>query len=238
MTKRIAVVFAAAALFSSGAARAQAHRTPGATPPPAQEQEQPTPKIPTVGKRPAPAPQQQPGQQPTQATPQQGQLTEEQRQMLGTIRDRNAILKSMGDLARQRGQSNEVRAYGQRLWDENSRVESELSQILAERGANVEGLPRRNEELGSNHERYVRLQGLPPDQFDREFAVALKDLGRQYEADLKRMRDQTPGSDARLKSWLDQTENVAEDYRLAAQQLVDSQDAQRQGRRPAPLTGR
>lgn len=238
MTRRIAVVFAAAALLSSGVARAQAHRQPGTTPPPAppsSEGPQPTaPSRPT----PRPAPQPQPGAQATAQAPQAGQLTEEQRSMLGTLHGRMEILNSMGELAQQRGQSPEVRQFGQRLMEQNARTRSEIAQLAAERGANVESLTQATDELSANHARYVRLQGLPPEQFDREFAVALKDLGRQYEADLKRMRDTTPGKDARLKSWLDQTEDVAEDYRLRAQQLVDAQNAQRQARTPATSTGR
>jgi putative membrane protein len=248
MTRRIAVVLAAAALFTGGVARAQSHRQPGQTPPPASEGERRRPNIPWVGgdrpatqPAPAPAPQQQPPAQPgtAQATQGgQGQWTQEQLQMLGVLKGRNAILNSMALLASQRGQSNEVKSYGQKLAQQAAQVDAELSGLLQERGGNANALPQPTEELRSNHDRATRLQSVQADQFDREFAQAVRDLGRQYEADLKRMRDTTPGKDARLKSWLDQTENVAEDYRLGAQQLIDRQNAQRQARTPPSSTGR
>jgi putative membrane protein len=249
MTRRIAVVLAAAALFTSGVARAQSHRQPGQTTPPASEGERRRPNIPWVGgdrpatqPAPAPAPQQQPPAQPGTAQTTQNtsgqQLNDEQRRMLGTLHARNNILIASGRDAAARGQSNEVRQFGQRLQQEHTRIQGELAQLASERGVEVGNLPQASDELQANHQRLTRLQSVPNEQYDREFATALRDLGRQYEADLKRMRDATPGKDARLKSWLDQIENVAEADRLAAQQLIDGMNAQRQARTPPSSTGR
>jgi hypothetical protein len=56
-------------------------------------------------------------------------------------------------------------------------------------------------------------------------------------AELKRLRDRTPGSDAELKGWLDEmevlmekTRNEARDVRQAVRQ--EQQQQQRQGRKP------
>lgn len=203
-------MLAAGALLAGASASAQAPR-------------------PQPGPRPAPAPAQ--AQAPAAATGQAGQLTEDARRSLAAIHLRNTFELEAGQVAQQRGQSQAVKDLGRRLANEAQNVDANLVALVKERGASVDSLPFPNEERAGHTQMMARLRELQGDQFDQEFVKAAIQVEQRYEQDLKQMRDRTPGQDARLKKWLDDTENVAEAHLAAARDAKRAVDSQRAARR-------
>lgn len=179
-----------------------------------------------------PAPRRPAARPPATAAGAQGQLTEEARRSLARIHLRNAFEVDAGQLAQQRGQSQEVKDLGRRLEQEARRVDGELAALLSERGADANALQLPEEERSTHNQMMARLRELQGEQFDRELVQSTVQVEQRYVQDLKDMRDRTPGEDARLKTWLDNTENVAEAHLASARDAKRAIDAQRAARRP------
>lgn len=182
---------------------------------------------PQPGPRPAPTP--APATAP--AAGQAGQLSEDARRSLATIHLRNTFELEAGQVAQERGQSQAVKDLGRRLQQEAQQVDAGLVAIVQERGGVVDQLPFPNEERTAHQQMMARLRELQGEQFDQELVKAVTEVEQRYEQDLKQMRDRTPGQDARLKRWLDDTENVAEAHLAAARDAKRALDAQRAARR-------
>lgn len=181
--------------------------------------------------RPAPA---HPAAQPSAATAAaQGTLTDDARRSLARIHLRNAFEVEAGQLAQQHGQSAEVKELGRKLEQEARRVDGELAGLARERGADANALPLPEEERSAHGQMMTRLRELQGEQFDRELVRSTIEIEQRYVQDLKDMRDRTPGSDARVKKWLDDTENVAEAHLASARDAKRGLDGQRAARRPA-----
>ena len=155
---------------------------------------------------------------------------------IAKVHDINARLIHVGKLGAERGTTSNVKQYGQRLVDEHQRLDRELTEIAQKRGVAL----RPAEELAAQPEHLTPWQpviaksGL---EFDRAYIDMLVTERENRVPELKQLRDQTPGSDAELKKWLDEmevlmekTRNEARDVRLAVRQA--QQEQQRQGRTP------
>lgn len=209
-------LLAAAVLLGGASATAQAPRRS-----PPQSQSRPAP-APPAAQAPAPA-----------VAGQAGQLTEDARRSLARIHLRNAFEVEAGQLAQQRGQAPSVKDLGRKLEQEARRVDGELAGLVRERGADANALTLPEEERSSHGQMMTRLRELQGEQFDRELVRAAIETEQRYVQDLKDMRDRTPGQDARLKRWLDDTENVAEAHLASARDAKRDLDGQRAARRPA-----
>lgn len=206
-------MLAAGALLAGASANAQVPRPqPGPRPAPA----------------PAPAPQ---AQAPAQAAGQGGQLTEDARRSLARIHLRNTFELEAGQVAQERGQSQAVKDLGKRLQQDAQNVDANLVSLVQQRGGVVDQLPFPNEERSGHTQMMARLRELQGEQFDQELVKATIQVEQRYEQDLKQMRDRTPGQDAQLKKWLDDTENVAEAHLAAARDAKRAVDSQRAARR-------
>lgn len=161
------------------------------------------------------------------------QLTEDARRSLARIHLRNAFEVEAGQLAQQLGQSQHVKDLGRRLEQEARRVDGELVGLVSERGIDVAALPLPEEERTAHRQMMARLRELQGEPFDRELVRSTIEIEQRYVQDLKDMRDRTPGEDARLKKWLDDTENVAEAHLASARDAKRGLDGQRAARRPA-----
>lgn len=152
------------------------------------------------------------------------------------IHNINAKMIQIGKLAADRGTTPEVKQYGQKVASEHQRLDSELSQIAQKRGIQL----RPAEQITSEQGHVASLQPVMSKsgiEFDRAIIDALVTERENRVPELKRLRDQTPGSDAELKGWVDKMEvsmekmrNEARDVRQAVRQ--DQQQQQRQGRKP------
>ncbi|ACL64284.1 conserved hypothetical protein [Anaeromyxobacter dehalogenans 2CP-1] len=169
---------------------------------------------------------------PGQPAAGQPALTEDARNTLATLHLRNAFEVDAGQLAQQQGGSQPVKDFGRTLEQDARRVDGELASLVRERGQDVATLPLPEHERAGHQQMMDRLRAVQGDAFDRELVRAAIDVEQRYVQDLKTMRNRTPGQDARLKKWLDDTENVAEAHLAAARALKRSQDGQRAARRP------
>lgn len=194
-----------------------------------------TPSIPRPVPRQPPAT--QPGTPPAATAPGQpaaGQpaLTEDARSTLATLHLRSAFEVEAGQLAQQQGSAQAVKDFGRTLEQDARRVDGELAALVRERGQDVATLALPEHERTGHQQMMDRLRATQGDMFDRELVRAAIDVEQRYVQDLKAMRDRTPGEDARLKKWLDDTENLAEAHLAAARALKRTQDSQPAARRP------
>jgi putative membrane protein len=181
--------------------------------------------------RPAPG---RPAAQPPEASSaaQATQLTDDARRSLARIHLRNAFEVEAGQLAQQQGQSQQVKDLGRKLEQEARRVDGELATLVQERGTQANALPLPEEERSAHGQMMGRLRELKGEQFDREFVRDTIQIEQRYVQDLKDMRNRTPGHDARLKKWLDDSENVAESHLASARDAKRAVDNERAARRP------
>jgi predicted outer membrane protein len=221
------MISAAAVLGAAGYAHAQtAPREGGWREPPSRPgATQPAPAPAPPAKQPGAAAQQAPGSEAAV------QLTERQRQMLGTLHLRDALLVDAGLLAAEKGESPEVKRLGNDLVTSARALDEQLRILVAARGDISSALPLPEEERAPMQQTLQRLRGLSGAEFDREFVLATREVQQKYVEDLKRMRDETPGKNAELKTWLDAAENVAETQLTSTRQVKQALDAQRAAKR-------
>ena len=124
-----------------------------------------------------------------------------------------------------------MKELGRRLQEDARNVDTGLVALVQERGGVVDQLPFPNEERTGHNQMMTRLRELQGEQFDQEFVKSAIQVEQRYEEYLKAMRDRTPGQDARLKKWLDDTENTAEAHLAAARDAKKAVDTQRAARR-------
>jgi putative membrane protein len=90
------------------------------------------------------------------------------------------------------------------------RLDDDLAKLAKERGLDLGKVGQAD--TAAKDVVLARLRGESGDQFDTDF---VREMSQDLEADVastKQMRDSTPGSDARVKKWLDDAENVMEDH--------------------------
>jgi putative membrane protein len=223
MLRRLVTVLAALALAPAGAiAQGAANRPvpPGAQPP----------KTPPATTQPAPAAQQAPAGQP-QGTAQS--LTEDMKRMLNELHHRNVGESEAAKIATQQASSPEIKALAQKIWNDRAQMSKELEALAKQRGLPAFSAASSGEAQASSQV-LARLKGLHGADFDRAYVQEVIRDHEQDEATLKKMRDQTPGKDAELKSTLDRLENVVEEDLTATRNAKKNLDAQRQARKPGP----
>jgi putative membrane protein len=152
------------------------------------------------------------------------------------VHDTNAKMIHVGKLGAERGTTTNVKEYGERIATEHERLDRELAQIAQKRSIPLQ--PAEQLAAAQDHvaawQPVIAKTGL---EFDRAYMDILVPERETRVAELKRLRDRTPGSDAELKGWLDEmevlmekTRNEARDVRQAVRQ--EQQQQQRQGRKP------
>jgi putative membrane protein len=148
----------------------------------------------------------------------------------------NGVMMTVGKMAAERGTTSNVKQYGERIASEHQRLDSELTQIAQRRGIQLRSAEQITQELNQSNF-LAPLAGKSGIEFDRAVMDLLVSERESRVPQLKQLRDRTPGRDAELKKWLDETEvlmektrNEARDVRQAVRQ--EQQKQQRQGRKP------
>jgi putative membrane protein len=95
---------------------------------------------------------------------------------------------------------------------------AQLAAALQQRGVNPTTLPQ-PADLKQIEDESRQVAARSGDDFDRGFISLVRDHGERIVDALKMAREATPGSDASLKKFLDDAENVEEDTLTAARQL-------------------
>lgn len=147
----------------------------------------------------------------------------------------NLQLIDAGQLAQQRGSSQNVKDFGKRIVDEHQGLENQLTQMAQRRGIQLQ--PKDQVLAQPAHAGAMNnLRKLSGPQFDQA-AMDLFVTERTARVDeLKHLRDQIPGRDAELKKWLSDMEVAMEHTRNEArnvrQAVRETAQQQRQGRKP------
>jgi putative membrane protein len=118
----------------------------------------------------------------------------------------------LGRLAAERGQSDAVKQFGQRMVSDHTKANDELKRLADQKGVT---LPT---QLDKTHARTRdRLAKLDAAAFDREF---VKDMVRDHKKDVSAFqRESQKAKDPDLKSWAGQTLPTLQDHLKAAQDL-------------------
>jgi putative membrane protein len=173
--------------------------------------------------KPQPPPGQPPASQPTpqgpaQATPQpaaSGSWDPKAKERFDQIHVLNDTEVHVGQVAQQRAQAPQVKALANRFVAEHQAIEGQMAALAKSRGLAISAGP---DEEKARKQAIDALPGAAGPDFDRAYVLRETQAHEKIEDQLKALREATPGSDAQLKKWLDDTENTAEAHLDAARQ--------------------
>jgi len=118
----------------------------------------------------------------------------------------------LGELAKEKGSSQAVKDFGQRMVTDHSKANEELKQIISNKGAAlpVESTHKETSEM----ERFQKLSGR---DFDKEYA---QHMVKDHKKDLKEFEDAAKDvTDPELKAFAQKTANVIREHLRMAQEL-------------------
>lgn len=146
----------------------------------------------------------------TEMTP--GSLNSTDRSFATKAAQGNMTEAEMGNLAKQRGSTQQVKDYGKMLVDDHTKANNDLKQIVAK-----QGLTLPTDVTAAQRREIDRLSKLSGTQFDREFAkVSVKD----HRDDIKEFQTEIDhGQNEALKSYASNTMPVLQKHLNAAQNL-------------------
>ncbi|HZT57214.1 MAG TPA: DUF4142 domain-containing protein [Pyrinomonadaceae bacterium] len=128
----------------------------------------------------------------------------------------------LGQMAAQKGASDEVRQFGQRMVDDHSKANQDLTQVASGKGWT---LPTA---LDAKHQADVtKLSGLSGDQFDKAYVdMMLKDHKKDV-GDFQ--KESNSGADADIKSFATRTLPTLQDHLQMIQRIHDKQALRKSG---------
>lgn len=104
----------------------------------------------------------------------------------------------LGQLAAQKGNRPEVKAFGQQMVDDHSKANDQLKSV-----AQAENITLPTTMNAKDQAEYNKLQGLSGDAFDREY---VKDMVKDHEMDVKDFQKEADkGADPQIKNFASQT---------------------------------
>lgn len=121
----------------------------------------------------------------------------------------------LGKLAQEKGSSDAVKQYGQRLVDDHSKANDELKRVASEANMTVP------DSTDSKHQAQIdKLSKLSGAQFDQAF---IKDQVRDHEEDVRRFQAEAQsGSNAQVKSFASSTLPALQEHLTMAKELKKS----------------
>lgn len=148
-----------------------------------------------------------------QQQPEQGQQPQQLggRQFLTQAIQGDLAEIALGELAQQKGQSDEVREYGQKLVQDHSRSLAEAQQLAEAEGIEVPEEP--SPEAQQMHQQLMQLSG---EEFDREFA---RHMVEDHEKAIGLFETQTQGSDTDTAEYAEETLPVLEEHLQIAESI-------------------
>jgi putative membrane protein len=118
----------------------------------------------------------------------------------------------LGKLAAEKGSSDAVKQFGQRLADDHSKAATELKQLAEQKGMTLpSNLDAKHKQL---RDRLAKLSGA---EFDRAYVSEMVKDHKKDVADFK--REASAAKDGDLKNWAGKTLPTLEDHLKQAQQL-------------------
>jgi putative membrane protein len=110
----------------------------------------------------------------------------------------------LGRLAQEKGASDTVKQFGQRMVDDHGNANKELMELAQNKGVKLEDKTTKHDRL---RDRLAKLQG---QEFDREYVKAMVKDHKQDVAEFRRMH--SGAVDPNLKAWVDKTLPTLEDH--------------------------
>jgi putative membrane protein len=121
----------------------------------------------------------------------------------------------LGKLAQEKGSSDAVKQYGQRLVDDHSKANDELKRVASEANMTVP------DSIDSKHQAHIdKLSKLSGPQFDQAF---IKDQIRDHEEDVRKFQAEAQsGSNANVKNFASSTLPTLQEHLSMAKELKKS----------------
>jgi len=119
----------------------------------------------------------------------------------------------LGRLASERGGSDAVKQFGQRMVNDHGKANEELAQLAQQKGVTLPS------DLDATHKKlYDRLSKLSGAKFDAAYA---REMVRDHDKDVKEFeREAQRAKDADVKAWVSKTLPTLKEHQQAARQLV------------------
>jgi putative membrane protein len=120
----------------------------------------------------------------------------------------------LGQLAAERGGSDAVKQFGQRMVSDHGKANDELAQLAQQKGVTVGDADSSHKKM---HDRLAKLSGA---QFDREY---MREMTRDHDKDVKEFqRAAKSAKDPDVKAWAAKTLPVLQEHQQQAKQLAAS----------------
>jgi putative membrane protein len=128
----------------------------------------------------------------------------------------------LGQLAAQKGASDEVRQFGQRMVDDHTKANQDLMQVASGKGWT---LPT---SLDAKHQADVtKLSGLSGDKFDKEYVKMMLDDHKKDVGEFQ--KESTSGADSDIKSFATRTLPTLQDHLQMIQRIHDKEALRKSG---------
>jgi putative membrane protein len=128
----------------------------------------------------------------------------------------------LGRLAAQKGASDEVRQFGQRMVDDHSKANQDLTQVASAKGLTLPSA------LDAKHQADVqKLSALSGDKFDREYVGMMVKDHRKDVAEFQ--KESTGGADADIKSFAARTLPVIQEHLQMIERIRDKMMLRKSG---------
>jgi putative membrane protein len=128
----------------------------------------------------------------------------------------------LGQLAAQKGASDEVRQFGQRMVDDHTKANQDLMQVASGKGWT---LPTSLD--AKTQAEVTRLSGLSGDKFDKEYVKMMLDDHKKDVGEFQ--KESTSGADADIKSFATRTLPTLQDHLQMIQRIHDKQALRKSG---------
>ncbi len=146
------------------------------------------------------------------AQAQRGQFSDKDYRFIEKAAAGGAMEVQMGQLAAQKGASQAVRDFGQRMVTDHSKAAKELKQLVTQKGAMLPAQMSHHEESTMKH-----LQSLTGADFDKAYS---KDMVSDHRKDVKDFQKEAGEvTDPDLRAWAQKTLPVLQQHLQLAQQM-------------------
>jgi putative membrane protein len=132
----------------------------------------------------------------------------------------------LGQLAVEKGSSDDVKKFGQRMVDDHSKANDQLKQLAASKGVD---LPQ--DVSAKDKATKARLSKLSGDQFDKAYMADMVQDHKKDVADFK--KESQSGKDTDIKNFASQTLPTLQDHLKQAQSIAPNQMSQRSAMEPS-----
>jgi putative membrane protein len=131
------------------------------------------------------------------------------------VAEANKAEVELGKLASERGSSEAVKKFAQRMVTDHGKASDELGRLAESKGVQLPtSLDAKHKRL---HDKLAKLSGA---DFDREY---MREMARDHDADVKEFQKEAKNAkDADLKAWVGKTLPVLEEHKQEAHQVYAS----------------